>query len=122
MADTTLVVTDLDREGIVDIETGNGKATSTAGAGFYYSFANDGKVVLIVTQLAAGADTYTFTAIADKYGRTESLAPVAVVSTTAVIGPFLPDLWNDAAGKMKFTVGAGQATNFVHAVRIANPS
>lgn len=122
MADTTLTVTDLDRQGLADIETAPGVATSTAGAGFYYSFVNDGKVILIVTQLAVGADTYTFTAVNDKYGRTESLAPLGIASTTGIIGPFLPELWNDAAGKIKFTLGAGQATNFVHAVRIANPS
>ena len=123
MADTTLVVTDVDREGIVDIAADtNAKATSTAGAGFSYLFVNDGKTVLLVVNGAVGADTYTFVAINDKYGRTETLARTVLVSDSAIIGPFLPELWNDAAGRVKFNLGAGQATNFVLAARVANPS
>jgi len=121
MAATTLVVTDIDRAGIVSIAAGNAKATNTA-AGSDYLFPNDGKTVLFVVVGAVGADTYTFTAVKDKYGRTETLAPVPAISTTAILGPFLPDLWNDIAGRVTFNLGAGQATNFVHAVRVANPS
>ena len=122
MADTTLVVTEIGRAGIVDIAAdADAKATTTAAGSDYY-FPNDGKTVLLVVNGAVGADTYAFVAINDKYGRTETLARTVLVSDSAIIGPFLPDLWNDAAGRVKFNLGAGQATNFVLAARVANPS
>ena len=122
MADTTLGVTQVAKAGIVDVTAdANAKATNTA-AGSDYFFPNDGKTVLFVVVGATGADTYTFTAVADKYARTEALAPVPAKSTSAIIGPFLPELWNDAAGRVKFNLGAGQADNFVLAARVSNPT
>ncbi len=122
MADTVLVVTDIDRAGIADITAdANVKATNAAAGGDYF-FPNDGNVVLYVVVGGTGSDTYTFTAIKDRYGRTETLTPTPAKSTTAILGPYLPELWNNEAGRVKFNLGAGQADNYVLAGRISNPT
>lgn len=116
MADQIMTVVDAVKSGILDVaNNANAKAGNAAGAGYFY-FPNDGRTVLVV--VSGTGDTFTFTPVTDKYGRTETLAPVVAGSKTAIIGPFLPELWNDANGRVKFKPTVGQATDKLLAVRI----
>lgn len=122
MADYTLTVTALTKAGIIDLDSNvNAKAGNTIAAGDYL-FPNDGKTILLMD--AGTGTTITFTARADKYGRTETLA-VAVAGgggEIAAFGPFLPELWNDAAGMVHFVPTAYNAGDIYLALRVANPT
>lgn len=120
MADVTMTVVEVDKDGILDIG-GNGSAEAGNGAGGDdFLFPNDGKTLLAVE--ATTGDTFTFTAVADKYGRTETLAPVVGMGKNALLGPFMPELWNDSDGYIHFVPTAGNADDKLLAVRVANPS
>ena len=100
-----------------------GHASALAGnaaGGDDFLFPNDGRTVLAMD--AVTGDTFTFTAVADKYGRTETLACIVAAGDVAIIGPFLPELWNDANGRVKFVPTVGNANDILLAVRIANPT
>ena len=122
MADQVMTVVDGVKAGILDV-AGNGSALAgNAAGGDDFLFPNDGRTVLVVVAGAAAGDTYTFTAVDDKYGRSETLAPVVAAGKTAIIGPFLPELWNDSSGRVTFVPTSGEATDTLLAVRIANPT
>lgn len=90
-----------------------------------FEFDNDGKTILIVLDdLATGAgDTITFEAIADKYGRLEDVLDRTIAAQKMyVYGPFLPDIWNQSDGKVKFKFTTAAATTTLVAIKVANPS
>lgn len=91
-----------------------------AAGGDDFTFPNDGKTVLLID--GTTGDTFTFTAVADKFGRVETLAPVVTAGKYAILGPFLPELWNDPAGLVHFVPTGGNAGDNLLAVRVANPS
>jgi hypothetical protein len=122
MADQTLTVVDAVKGGILDVAgNGSAKAGNAAGGDNWY-FANDGKTVIVFLADGAGGDTLTFTPVADKYGRTETLAPVVAAGKVAIIGPFMPELWNNSEGKVEFALTSENAADKLLAVRVANPS
>jgi len=87
-------------------------------------FANDGKTVLIVSNVdAVKTSTQTFQAVLDEDGRTETLAPVVAALKTGLMGPFLPTLWNTSDGRIRFipSQAAEVDIKFV-AVRVDKPS
>jgi len=116
MADQIMTVVQGTKAGILDV-AGNANVLHGNAAGTdYFYFANDGRTVLIVDGVTG--DTFTFTAVADKYSRTETLAPVVATGKLAIIGPFLPELWNDANGRVKFKPTAANAGDHLLAVRV----
>jgi len=120
MADQVMTVVPAVKAGILDMSANASAKAGNAAGGDDFLFPNDGKTVLYVDGITG--DTFTFTAVADKYGRTETLAVVVAVGKNAVIGPFLPDLWNDAAGRVTFVPTVGNVGDKLLAVRVANPT
>ena len=123
MADITMTVTQAIKAGILDVTAhANAKVGNAAGTDYFY-FPNDGKTVLVVVG-GAGAKAITFYPIGDKFGRTESLTVSVTASKTSVIGPFLPDIWNQGGnGFIKFQPAAGGLiTDYYLALRVSNPT
>ena len=112
-----MTVTVVTKAGIADVSAdANALAGNAAGANYFY-MPNDGRTLLIVAG-GASAKQITFTAVADKYGRTETLAPSPTVSKVGVYGPFPPDLWNQSNGCVKFQPAtSGDANDKYLAVR-----
>ena len=122
MADQTLVITEAVKAGILNVAGhANAKAGNAAGSDYFY-MPNDGETVLVCV-CGAAAKQLTFTAVLDKYGRTETLTPTPGSSLTSIIGPFLPEIWNQSNGAIKFQPAAGGlVTDLYLAVRVAKPS
>ena len=122
MADQTMVVTDAVKAGVLDVAGDANKILGNAAGTDFFFFANDGRTVLVCV-CGTSAKVITFTAVDDKFGRTETLAPAIGSSKTSIIGPFMPELWNDSSGLIKFKpASGGQATDIYLAVRVANPT
>lgn len=62
--------------------------------------------------------TLAFVEVRDKYGRTESLAPIVGAEQSLIIGPFLPELFNDDDGYAKFKPDTTGLTVRYSAVRV----
>ena len=120
MATVTMTVRPAVKAGVLDLDSDAYKQLGNAAGGSDFIFPNDGKTILVVDGVTG--DTFTFTAVADKYGRTETLAGVVGAGAWAIMGPFLPELWNDAAGYAHFKPTVGNAGDFLLAVRVANPT
>lgn len=122
MADQTMVVTQAVKAGLLDVAGhANAKLGNAAGSDYFY-MPNDGRTVLVCV-CGASAKQLTFTAVADRYGRSETLTPTPGSSKTSIIGPFLPELWNQTNGCVKFQPAtSGQATDIYLAVKVDNPS
>lgn len=120
MADQTFTVVEGVKAGILDCSAHASALAGNATGGDYFRIPNDGKVVLYVDGVTG--DTFTFTAVTDKFGRTETLAPVVAVGKVALIGPFLPDIWNQADGCVIFKPTAGNANDILLAVRVGTPT
>ena len=121
MADQTFTVTEGIKAGILDILlNANSKAGNAAGTDNFY-IPNDGNVVLFVTSTAA-TSAINFTPVLDKFGRTETLAVTPTTLRLCVIGPFLPDIWNQSNGCVAFKPAAGVATDHYTAVRVGSPT
>lgn len=121
MADQTMTVVDLTKAGVADISAhANAKAGNSAGTDYFY-FPNDGKTILVAA-VGASPKQITFTAVNDRFGRTETLAPTPTASKTSIYGPFNPELWNNTSGMVKFQAAAGGlVTDIYIACRVANP-
>ncbi len=119
MANQTLTVVNTVKTGILDVAgNASAKAGNAAGTDKFY-FANDGLTVLVVVGGAAPS-AITFTAVANKYGRTETLVVTPGTNKSSVIGPFKPHLFNNSSGQVEFDpAGGGQADDFYLAVRVS---
>lgn len=117
MADKTLVATQCLKTGILDVTAhANALAGNAAGTDNFF-MPNDGRTVLVVVG-GAGPKVITFTAVNDKYGRTETLTVTPTTSKTSVIGPFMPELWN-TSGILTFKpADGGAATDTYLALRV----
>ena len=90
-------------------------------------FANDGKTILIVSNVdAVKTSTQALQAVADPDGRTApdaTLAPVVAALKTGLMGPFLPLLWNTGDGRVRFVPSQAAEVDIKFiAVRVQNPS
>ena len=122
MSDQTFTVTEGIKAGILDVSAHANKILGNAAGSDFFLMPNDGKTVLVCA-VAASAKLITFTAINDKYGRTETLTVQPVDSKTSIIGPFLPELWNASDGTLKFKPAAGGlATEIYLAMRVGKPT
>jgi len=117
-----MVVTPAVKAGILDVALHANALAGNAAGGDDFLLPNDGKTVLVIVAGAAGGDTYTFTPVVDKYGRTETLAPIVAIADTAIIGPFNPNLWNNVSGQIVMVPTVGQATYTLLLVQVADPS
>ena len=124
MADITFVVSEAVKAGILDIVNDTNVRLGNAAGTDDFFMPNDGKTVLIIVGGAAAA-AITFTQVNDKYGRAETthLTFTPTVSKSSIVGPFLPELWNNAAGCIKFKpAGGGDVGDSYLAVRVAKPT
>ncbi len=121
MAVQTMVVVPAVKAGILDIGAHGDALAGNAGGGSNWQLPNDGKTVLVIEGGATG-DTFTFTAVANRFGRTESLAPSVAANKNAIIGPFAPELWNNEAGQIIMVPTAGRSDDTLLWVKVANPS
>ncbi len=120
MADQTMVVTPAVKAGLLDLALNANALAGNAAAGDDFLLPNDGKSFLYVDGITG--DTFTFTAVNDKFGRTETLAPVVAIGKNAIIGPFNPELWNNSDGQIVMKPTAGNAGDFLLWVQVANPT
>jgi hypothetical protein len=120
MADVIMSVRAVTKVGVTDLDSDAYCVTGAVAAGSDYLFPNDGKTVLIFDGVTG--TTLTFTARADKYGRTETRTFAVAGSAWGIIGPFLPELWNDSSGYVHFVPTASNAGDLFLAVRVANPT
>jgi len=122
MGDITMVVTEAIKAGLLDVE---GHANTVEGDDAVtdnFFMPNDGKTVLVAV-CGAAPKLITFTAVADRYGRTETLTVQPTADKTTVTGPFLPELWNNAAHQIVFKPAAGGlSTDLYLAVRVGTPT
>lgn len=116
----TMTVVESVKAGILSVADHASKQLGNAAGGDYFYFANDGKTVLVVDGVTG--DTFTFTAVTCSHGRTETLTAVVAAGKFAIIGPFLPELWNDATGNVKFKPTVGNAGDLLLAVRVSRPT
>ena len=121
MAVQTMVVVPAVKAGILDIAADGDALAGNASGGDNWQLPNDGKTVLLVVGGATG-DTFTFTAVANRFGRTETLALAVAATKDAIIGPFDPELWNNEAGQIIMKPTAGRADDTLLWVRVADPS
>ena len=124
MADQLMVVAPAVKAGILDMSGHANKKLGNAAGGDFFYFPNDGKTVLYVDGVTG--DIFTFTAVLDPFGRTETLAPTVVAGKKAVLGPFAPELWNVVSGTyvgcVKFKPTAGNVGDVLLAVRVSDPT
>ncbi len=120
MADVDMVVSELTRAtGIPDIGADANVETGTAGTPYY--FPNDGKTLLAFEAGAAAGTVITFTGNLDPFGRAAgSLTFTVAAGDVGIVGPFDPLLFNDADGRVKFTIGAADVSDLYLAVRLSN--
>ncbi len=127
MADKLFTVNEGIKTGILD--HANVLLGNAAGSDFF-AMPNDGKTVLVCI-CTTTPKAITFSAVKDKYGRTETLEVTPTASKTSIIGPFLPELWNTSItinttvyyGVLKFKPATGGLeTDLYLAVRVAEPT
>jgi hypothetical protein len=110
------------KAGVLDVAAATNKVLGNAAGSDYFYFPNDGKVLLL-TSVGAAAKLLTFTAVTDKFGRTEALTFQPTASKNGCVGPFLPDIWNQANGCVKFQPAAGGlVTDIYVALHVATPT
>lgn len=82
-----------------------------------FTFPNDGKTILL---LVHGAGASNLTVVTPNTARGKAIADTVVALTasgTTIVGPFPPDLYNDASGLV--TASVSEATGFtVSALRL----
>lgn len=120
MAYTELTVQPVDKDGILDLDAVMVGADTQGDDGF--EFDNDGNTVLVIVDTDAG-DTLTLEDVADRFGRNEAdLARAIAAADKAVIGPFLPEIWNQTDGMVKGKFTTHAATTTIVAVKVVKPN
>ena len=114
MADITFVVatpgkTMDDMAGAAEVQAGNAPGADD------FLLPNDGNTFLCIH--AVTGDTWTVTAVPDKYGRTETLTLVIAAGDIGIYGPFNPDIWNNSDGHMVITPTAYNVGDLLYAYR-----
>ena len=122
MTVVTMVVVPSVKAGILDIAAHGDALAGTAANGDNWQLPNDGMTVLMIVAGAAAGDTFNFTAVPNRFGRTETLGPVVGAGKSAIIGPFDPELWNNEAGQIIMKPTAARADDKLLWVQVANPS
>lgn len=110
MPRTTLTVQQPTDAGVVMVRT-NGDATN------HHDFINNGNTTLIVKNGGGSSINVTLNYAADKYGRTGTKVVAVAAGAEKIIGPFVPELYNQD-GKVQFDL-SGATTVTVTAVNSA---
>jgi len=125
MTNQLMTVVPAVKAGILDAGDHASALAGNAASTDHFFMPNDGKTVLVCV-CGVTPKAMTFTAVLDKYGRTETLAVTPGASKTSIIGPFLPEIWNQSTvypGAIKFQAAdGGLATDKYLAVRVSNPT
>lgn len=130
MTDQIMTVVDAVKAGILDVGGDDAVKLGNAASTDFFVMPNDGETVLVCV-CGTAPKAITFSAVADKYGRTETLVVTPGASKTSIIGPFLPELWNTSVtiatvvyhGVLKFKpADGGLETDLYLAVRVAEPT
>lgn len=130
MTDKVFDITEAVKAGILDVGGHANVLEGNAAGTDFFVMPNDGKTVLVCV-CGATPKAITFTAVPDKYGRTETLIVSPGDSKTSIIGPFMPELWNTSVtiativyhGVLKFKpADGGLVTDLYLAVRVAKPT
>jgi len=66
--------------------------------------------------------TLTFVKERDKFGRTETLTPLLGASQSLIVGPFLPALFNDTSGYVRFKPDTTGNDLYYSAIQVTDPS
>lgn len=66
--------------------------------------------------------TLSFMVERDKFGRTETLAPVLGASQSLIVGPFLQALFNDDSGYVRFKPDVTGNDKYYSAIQVTDPS
>ena len=106
MTEQTFTITDLVKEGILDITVNANVLVGTAAGTDFFIFPNDGNTFLAVSA-GASVKVITFTAITNQWGRTETLTFSPTASKFSLAGPFPPHLFNQSDGTVKFKPATG---------------
>ena len=120
MAEVTMVVVEGTKAGMLDLAGDTDTEAGNSSGGDDYLIPNDGKTVLVIH--AVTGDTWTPTPVTDRTGRTEALTNIVAAGDIAVLGPWLPELWNDANGAIHVNPTVGNVGDLLLAMRFATPS
>jgi len=118
MAVQTFTVVIASKTGIFDISAHASKKLGNSAGADYFIIPNDGKTVLVCV-CGAAAKLLTFDVTTNQWGRTETLTSQPTSSGQSIFGPWLPHLFSNTAGQVKFKPAAsGLATDIYLAVRV----
>jgi len=65
-----------------------------------HSLVNDGRTFLVIKNGGAGVSTVTVDSVADQFGRVGDEVVAIAAGKDAVLGPFLPQIWNQAGSAL----------------------
>jgi hypothetical protein len=85
-----------------------------------HSFVNDGRTLLYVKNGDVSAKQATVVSVSDQFGRTGDEVLSVTAGETALFGPFLPAIWNQAGGVVNVDLDADTSVE-VAAVRYNPP-
>ncbi len=120
MAEVTMTVVEGTKAGMLDLAGDSDVEAGNSSGGDDYLIPNDGKTVLVIH--AVTGDTWTPTPVTDRTGRTETLTNVVSAGDIAVLGPWLPELWNDTDGYIHVNPTTGNVGDLLLAMSFAIPS
>ena len=120
MSAVTMTVVDGTKAGMLDLAGNGATELGNSSSGDDYLIPHDGKTVLVIH--AVTGDTWTPAPVTDRTGRTETLSNVVSAGDIAVLGPWLPELWNDTDGYIHVNPNTGNAGDLLLAMRFADPS
>ena len=120
MSEVTMTVVDGTKAGMLDLAANGDTELGNSSAGDDYLIPNDGKTILLIH--AVTGDTWTPTPVTDRTGRTETLSNVVGAGKIAVLGPWLPELWNDTEGNIHINPNTGNIGDLLLAMRFGDPS
>ena len=116
MADQTMTVVVASKAGLLDMAAHASALAGNAVGSDKFLIPNDGKTVLFIQ--AVTGDTWTVTAVACSHGRTETLTNVVAAGKQAMLGPWNPEMFNNASGQVALDPTVGNAGDKLLAVRV----
>ena len=120
MADITFTVVVGTKAGMLDLAGNVNTELGNAPGADEFLLPNDGKTVVLIH--AVTGDTWTVVPVLDKFGRTETLTPTIAAGDIGVIGPFLPELFNDSDGNVHIDPTVGNVADLLLAMSFGNPT